>query len=318
LYLQHLYSGIDLASFILSMNDDILIRRSETSGGPTRLASLDRRAFQSGPAFADHIRAASAAASGPPSAFESVIAPILKAGSSVKQGLNPMKYGIMQSTLRDYDPKGVIARNVSDLNEDKARQIYRRIWDRSGSGRLPDALAATHFKTYIRRPKTAIETLKQAGGDAATYLKVLAGAKQNTMPATAGTTQQYARFAVPVSPPPASLPPTVQPYAPEVLPAEQPAQVSASAKPHMDIFAPSAVKSPARGEPAPVRLENVPPATQTVIARLGENNVDLTIGSRAIYKKMAEQLGLQAADPSRGRNSSSIGSGVVVSIRIPL
>ena len=84
----------------------------------------------------------------------------------------PMKYGIMQTTLKDYDPKGKIAQNVSQLDEAKAKQIYRKIWERAGCDKLPYPLNVVHFDTYVQRPRTGIEALKKAQGDPQAYLDV--------------------------------------------------------------------------------------------------------------------------------------------------
>lgn len=103
-------------------------------------------------------------------AFDKAVNPLLKSNKTHLAGKDPMKFGIMQSTLKDYDPKGRIARNVSDLTEDKAKSVYRKIWERSGSNNLPEQLGIVHFNTYVQRPKTAIETLKKSGGNVENYM----------------------------------------------------------------------------------------------------------------------------------------------------
>ncbi|MCX8031198.1 MAG: hypothetical protein N3A59_06450 [Thermodesulfovibrionales bacterium] len=87
-------------------------------------------------------------------------------------GSNPMKFGIMQSTLKDYDPQGKIARNVSELDENKARLLYRKIWQRAGCAKLPYPLNILHFDTYVQRPSIANEALKQSDGDSSVYIDV--------------------------------------------------------------------------------------------------------------------------------------------------
>ncbi len=104
-------------------------------------------------------------------AFEKAISFVLVNKRGYVAGDNPMKYGIMQSTLKDYDPKGKIAQNVSQLDEGKARQIYLKIWERAGCDKLPYPLNVIHFDTYVQRPRTGIEALKKAQGDPQVYLE---------------------------------------------------------------------------------------------------------------------------------------------------
>jgi len=86
-------------------------------------------------------------------------------------GKGPSKYGILQTTLQEYDPQGVIARNVTELDDAKAKQIYQKIWQRSGSDKLPYPLNIIHFDTYLHRPKTALESMNASGGDPIKYLE---------------------------------------------------------------------------------------------------------------------------------------------------
>ena len=104
-------------------------------------------------------------------AFESAISFVLTNKRGYVPGTNPMKYGIMQTTLKDYDPKGKIAQDVSQLDEAKAKQIYRKIWERAGCDKLPYPLNVIHFDTYVQRPRTGIEALKKAQGDPQAYLE---------------------------------------------------------------------------------------------------------------------------------------------------
>ncbi len=105
-------------------------------------------------------------------AFEKAIGFVLINKKGYVPGDNPMKYGIMQTTLRDYDPKGKIAQDVSQLDEVKARQIYQKIWERAGCDKLAYPLNVIHFDTYVQRPRTGIEALKKAQGDPQAYLEV--------------------------------------------------------------------------------------------------------------------------------------------------
>ncbi len=100
--------------------------------------------------------------------FNAAVSPLLR--SKVYQaGKNPMKFGIVQSTLRDYDPGGKIANHVSELDETKAKQIYQMIWERAGCGKLSPELAAEHFAAYVRRPRRANEAQQKSGGDIGNY-----------------------------------------------------------------------------------------------------------------------------------------------------
>ena len=117
-----------------------------------------------------------------PGAFDSVVEPILLRRGRYVQGESPSRFGILQETLRDYDPQGKIAQHVSQLTPGKARVIYERIWDRSGAADLPPELRAVHFETYIRRPQTARIALQQSGGVLEAYVGIrdnlLAGGKK--------------------------------------------------------------------------------------------------------------------------------------------
>lgn len=86
-------------------------------------------------------------------------------------GMGPSKYGILQSTLQEYDPKGEIAQSVEQLDDEKAKQMYAKIWQRSGSGNLPYPLNIIHFDTYLHRPRTAMEAMNASGGDPMKYLE---------------------------------------------------------------------------------------------------------------------------------------------------
>lgn len=115
----------------------------------------------------------------PASAFDSVVDPIVLRGSRSAYSGAPVRFGIHQDTLKDYDPHGKIASHVSQLTPAKARLIYQRIWDRSGAGGLAPGMQALHFETYIKRPQVAMSALTQAGGSPEAY----ANARQNLLAA---------------------------------------------------------------------------------------------------------------------------------------
>lgn len=101
--------------------------------------------------------------------FESAFQSVIKNKRGLESGQNPMKYGILQTTLTNYDPKGKIARKVQELTEDGARKIYSKMWERAGCDKLPSPMNAVHFETYVQRPSTAVDLLKKSGGDPANY-----------------------------------------------------------------------------------------------------------------------------------------------------
>ena len=87
-------------------------------------------------------------------------------------GKGPARFGILQTTLKDLDPTGRIARNVSELDEGKARQIYKKIWYRAGCDKLSYPLNIIHFDTFMHRPNTAIQALGNSDGDPELYLEL--------------------------------------------------------------------------------------------------------------------------------------------------
>lgn len=101
--------------------------------------------------------------------FESAFQSVVKNKRGLESGQNPMKYGILQTTLTNYDPKSKIARRVEDLTEDDARKIYGKIWERAGCDKLPSPMNAIHFETYVQRPSTAADLLKKSNGDPVAY-----------------------------------------------------------------------------------------------------------------------------------------------------
>lgn len=103
-------------------------------------------------------------------AFEKAFQFLTRNNRGLVPGKNPMKFGIMQSTLQDYDPHGKIATNVASLDENKAKLIYRKIWERAGCDKLPYPLSVIHFDTYVHRPSTAMQALRQSNGDPSVYI----------------------------------------------------------------------------------------------------------------------------------------------------
>ncbi len=84
----------------------------------------------------------------------------------------PAKFGILQTTLKDLDPTGRIANNVTELDESKAKQIYKKIWYRAGCDKLAYPLNIIHFDTFMHRPNTAIQALGNSDGDPQLYLEL--------------------------------------------------------------------------------------------------------------------------------------------------
>lgn len=102
--------------------------------------------------------------------FEKAFQFVIRNNKGFVSGKNPMKFGIMQSTLQDYDPHGRIAKHVGSLDENKAKLIYRKIWERAGCDKLPYPLSVIHFDTYVQRPVTAIEALKKSNVEPSIYI----------------------------------------------------------------------------------------------------------------------------------------------------
>jgi hypothetical protein len=81
-------------------------------------------------------------------------------------GKESSKYGIIESTAREYGYKG----NIRSLTMADAETIYRKIWDKSGAGSLPYPLSVVHFDTYVNSPSMAKKILRQSGGNVDAYL----------------------------------------------------------------------------------------------------------------------------------------------------
>ncbi len=105
-------------------------------------------------------------------AFDEALELVIYKNSHYVPGKDPMKFGIMQTTLKDYDPHGEIETDVRNLTPQKAKQIYRKIWERAGCGSLPEPLNIIHFESYVQRPRTADEALKLSKGNPSEYLRV--------------------------------------------------------------------------------------------------------------------------------------------------
>lgn len=78
------------------------------------------------------------------------------------------KYGILQSTAREYGYNG----NIKNITLDDVKIIYRKIWEKSGASSLPPALSVVHFDTYVNSPAMARKLLSRSNKDINTYLKM--------------------------------------------------------------------------------------------------------------------------------------------------
>jgi hypothetical protein len=81
-------------------------------------------------------------------------------------GRESSKYGIIESTAKEYGYKG----NIRSLTMADAETIYRKIWDKSGAGSLPYPLSVVHFDTYVNSPSMARKILRQSDGNVNAYL----------------------------------------------------------------------------------------------------------------------------------------------------
>ena len=107
--------------------------------------------------------------------FESAVSFVIRQEGnrliSNDNGAGRSKFGILQKTLRQIDPKGRIAQDVSQLDERKARTLYRKIWERTGCDRLPSPMNVVHFDTVVHSPRTASRALEASDGNPQTYLE---------------------------------------------------------------------------------------------------------------------------------------------------
>lgn len=83
-------------------------------------------------------------------------------------GRESSKYGILQTTAREYGYKG----NIKDLTKADAEAIYRKIWNKSGAESLPFPLSTVHFDTYVNSPAAAEKFLTKSQLNIGTYLRL--------------------------------------------------------------------------------------------------------------------------------------------------
>jgi hypothetical protein len=94
-----------------------------------------------------------------------------KEGSKIVRedgGRENSRYGILQSTAREYGFKG----NIKDITRADAEAIYRKLWDKSGAASLPFPLSTVHFDTYVNSPSAADKILTKSQGNADVYLRM--------------------------------------------------------------------------------------------------------------------------------------------------
>lgn len=107
--------------------------------------------------------------------FKEILATVLKhEGSAYVQrdggGAESSKFGILQSTAREYGYNG----NIKNISRADAEAIYKKIWDKSGAASLPYPLSLVHFDSYVNSPTAAMKLLKKSGGNTETYLSMRA------------------------------------------------------------------------------------------------------------------------------------------------
>lgn len=111
---------------------------------------------------------------GDSSRFKEILATVLKhEGSTYVQrdgGAESSKFGILQSTAKEYGYKG----NIKNITRTDAEAIYKKIWDKSGAASLPYPLSLVHFDTYVNSPAAAVKMLKKSGGNTGEYLDIRA------------------------------------------------------------------------------------------------------------------------------------------------
>lgn len=94
-----------------------------------------------------------------------------KEGSKIVRddgGRETSKYGILQSTAREFGYKG----NIKDITRTDAEVIYRKLWEKSGAASLPFPLSTVHFDTYVNSPSAAEKILVKSQGNAEVYLRI--------------------------------------------------------------------------------------------------------------------------------------------------
>ncbi len=108
------------------------------------------------------------------SGFREVLPTVLKHEGSAyvhrDGGAESSKFGILQSTAREYGYKG----NIRNITRADAEAIYKKIWDKSGAASLPYPLSLVHFDTYVNSPAAAKKLLKKSAGNTDSYLAMRA------------------------------------------------------------------------------------------------------------------------------------------------
>jgi lysozyme family protein len=108
------------------------------------------------------------------SRLKEILATVLKHEGSAyvhrDGGAESSKFGILQSTAREYGYKG----NIRNITKADAEAIYKKIWDKSGAASLPYPLSLVHFDTYVNSPAAATKLLKKSEGNTDSYLAMRA------------------------------------------------------------------------------------------------------------------------------------------------
>lgn len=78
------------------------------------------------------------------------------------------KYGILQSTAEAFGYKG----DIRYLTKEQAKDIYKKIWERSKAYTLPYPLNIIYFDTYVNSPNMAKKILEKSNGDIEKFLNM--------------------------------------------------------------------------------------------------------------------------------------------------
>ncbi len=78
------------------------------------------------------------------------------------------KYGILQSTAKENGYVG----DIRNITQDQAKEVYRKIWNKSGAAQMSSDLSLVYFDSYINHPASAKRFLAQSGGDIDTMLQL--------------------------------------------------------------------------------------------------------------------------------------------------
>ncbi|OQX15403.1 MAG: hypothetical protein BWK76_13170 [Desulfobulbaceae bacterium A2] len=78
------------------------------------------------------------------------------------------KYGILQSTAKENGYVG----DIRNITQDQAKEVYRKIWNKSGAAQMSSDLSLVYFDSYINHPASAKRFLAQSGGDIDTILQL--------------------------------------------------------------------------------------------------------------------------------------------------